>query len=185
MLELGRIASVGDAIRDATVTFKRNDALIEADRHRENGRWTYRALREEAERFAALLQSHGFARGDRCAILMQNQARWPISALGAFWAGATLVPLDYKLTAKEQLALLAHARPRVLVTEYSRWLDLQREDEHALARTLVLVTEAPADAALGRAQRRVERCLGDEHDRLELLHPRLALQIEPARVLGD
>ena len=73
MLELGRIGSVGEAIRDATVTFKRNVALIEADRNRENGQWTYRQLRTEAERFAALLQSHGFVAGDRCAILKQNQ----------------------------------------------------------------------------------------------------------------
>jgi len=152
-LDLRRIGSVGEAIRDATVTFKRNDALIEADRNRENGRWTYRELRSEAERFAALVQSHGFVPGDRCAILMQNQAKWPISALGAFWAGATLVPLDYKLTVPEQHALLAHAKPRVLVTEYSRWLDLQREGGPALERMLVLVTEAPENAQLGRALR--------------------------------
>jgi len=154
MLELGRIGSIGEAIRDATVTFKRNVALIEADRNRENGQWTYRQLRTEAERFAALLQSHGFVGGDRCAILMQNQSKWPISALGAFWAGATLVPLDYKLTAKEQLALVAHAKPRVLVTEYSRWLDLRHEHAHAaLGATLVIVTEAPDGDDLGGALR--------------------------------
>ncbi len=154
MLELGRIGSVGEAIRDATVTFKRNVALIEADRNRENGQWTYRQLRTEAERFAALLQSHGFVEGDRCAILMQNQSKWPMSALGAFWAGATLVPLDYKLTAKEQLALVGHAKPRVLVTEYSRWLDLRHEHAHAaLGNTLVIVTEAPDSDDLGGAMR--------------------------------
>ena len=54
MLYLSRIQSVGEAIRDATVTFKTNEALIEAERHRENGRWTYRELRQQAERFAAL-----------------------------------------------------------------------------------------------------------------------------------
>jgi long-chain acyl-CoA synthetase len=154
MLDLRRIASIGEAIRDATVTFKRNDALIEADRNRENRRWTYKELRADAERFAALIQSHGFVEGDRCAILMQNQAKWPISALGAFWAGATLVPLDYKLTPKEQLALLAHAKPRVLVTEYSRWLDLRHEHAGStLGNTLVLVTEAPDGDDLGGALR--------------------------------
>ena len=40
MLYLSRIQSVGEAIRDATVTYKSNEALIEAERHRENGRWT-------------------------------------------------------------------------------------------------------------------------------------------------
>ena len=40
---------------------------------------------------------------------MSNQSKWVISGLGALWAGAVLVPLDYKLTPDEQLALLAHA----------------------------------------------------------------------------
>jgi long-chain acyl-CoA synthetase len=161
MLYLSRIHSVGEALRDATVTFKSNEALIEAERHRENGRWTYSQLREEAERFAALLQGQGFAPGDRCAILMQNQSKWIFSGLGALWAGATLVPIDYKLTAKEQLELVAHCRPRVLVTEHGTWLKLWREERSrreeghgdALERTLVLVTEAPEAADLGPARR--------------------------------
>lgn len=155
MLYLSRIHSVGEALRDATVTFKSNEALIEAERHRENGRWTYLQLRVEAERFAALLQGQGFAPGDRCAILMQNQSKWIFSGLGAFWAGATLVPIDYKLTAKEQLELVAHCRPRVLVVEYGTWVKLRREEGHgsALERTLVLVTEAPEGSDLGPARR--------------------------------
>lgn len=154
MLELARIASVGEAIRDTVVTHKHNVALIEADRHRENARYTYRELREQAERFAALVQGHDLGPDHRLAILMQNQAKWLITATGGFWAGAVLVPLDYKLTAAEQLALVAHAKPRVLVTEYSRWLDLVREPNHAvLDRVLVLVTEAPQDAELGKAKR--------------------------------
>jgi long-chain acyl-CoA synthetase len=155
MLYLSRIHSVGEAIRDATVTFKSNEALIEAERHRENGRWTYLQLREQAERFAALLQGQGFSPGDRCAILMQNQSKWIFSGLGALWAGATLVPIDYKLTAREQLELVAHCRPRVLVTEYGTWVKHRREEGHgdALERTLVLVTEAPEGAELGPARR--------------------------------
>ena len=153
MLHLSRIQSIGEAIRDSIVTFKTNEALIEAERHRENGRWTYRQLRQEAERFAALCQAQGFAAGDRLAIVMQNQSKWIFSGLGAFWAGATLIPIDYKLTASEQLELLAHCKPRVLVTEYSTWLKMQREEGSALERTLVLVTEAPEGAELGQAQR--------------------------------
>jgi long-chain acyl-CoA synthetase len=144
---------VGEAIRDTIVTHKTNVALIEADRHRENGRWTYRELEREAKRFAALLQTHDFQPGDRCAILMQNQSKWIFSGLGAFWAGATLVPLDYKLTAPEQMSLLAHCRPQVLVTEYSTWRKLQELDQAPLEKTRVLVTEAPEGAELGRAKR--------------------------------
>jgi len=153
MLTLSRINSIGEAIRDSIITHKSNVALIEADRHRENGRWTYRELRTEAERFAALLQSEGARPGDRCAILMQNQSKWIFSGLGAFWAGAVVVPLDYKLSSSEQMALLAHCKPRVLVTEYSTWTKLQREPSGALEQTRVFVTEAPEGAPLGPAVR--------------------------------
>lgn len=154
MLELARIGSVGEAIRDSVVTHKHNVALIEADRHRETARFTYRELREQAERFAALIQGQDFGPDHRLAILMQNQSKWLISALGGFWAGAVIMPLDYKLTAAEQLALIAHGKPRVLVTEYSRWVDLCNDPNSAvLDRVLVLVTEAPEGVELGRAQR--------------------------------
>ena len=67
MLTLSHTNSVGEAIRDSIVTYKANVALIEAERHRENGRWTYRDLKTQAERFAALLQGEGVSAGDRCA----------------------------------------------------------------------------------------------------------------------
>lgn len=153
MLFFDRLSCVGEALRDAMVTFKTNTALIEADRHRENGRWTYRELRQEAERFGALLQTHGFEPGDRCAIIMQNQSKWIFSGLGGFWVGAVLVPIDYKLTVPEQLALVEHCKPKVLVTEYSTWNKMQREDLASLSNTLVLVTEAPEGAELGKAMR--------------------------------
>ncbi|MGB1276217.1 MAG: AMP-binding protein, partial [Nannocystaceae bacterium] len=91
----------------------------------------------------------GFAMGDRCALLMQNQARWLISATGALWSGAVLVPLDYKLTAPEQVSLLAHAKPRVLVTDYSIWQRMRRDDRAAdvFEGITVYVVGAPAEAA--------------------------------------
>ena len=153
MLDLGKLPSLGAALRDATISFKSREALIEADRHRENGRWTYAELRAAADGFCAALQAQGFAPGDRCAILMQNQAKWLIGATGALWAGATLVPLDYKLTAPEQAALVAHAKPRVLLTEWPTWEKLAHESPEPFERVLVLVTEAPADAKLGKALR--------------------------------
>ena len=153
MLDLSRLSCLGEALRDATTTFKGNVALIEANRKRESGRWTYRELREEAERIGAVLQTAGFRAGDRCAILMSNQARWLSSATGALWAGAVLVPLDYKLTPEEQLALIAHCAPRVLVVEYGIWRQLRAAPGAALERVRVLVTEAPEGAELGKAAR--------------------------------
>src|SRR5690606_13668057 len=128
MLDLGKLSSLGEALRDATITYKSRVALIEADRHRENVRYTYAELRAQAERFGAGLQVHGFVAGDRCAVLMQNQSKWLIGATGALWSGAVLIPIDYKLTASEQQALLAHCRPRVLLVEWPAWDNLQRQD---------------------------------------------------------
>lgn len=153
MLDLSRIECVGDALRDSVITYKTNVCLIEADRKRESGRRTYLETTQDAERVASALQAQGFAPGDRCAILMSNQSKWLISALGAIWSGAVLVPLDYKLTPKEQLALLAHCSPRVLVCEYPVWRQLQTLDIAPMSATLVLVTEAPEGAELGQAQR--------------------------------
>ena len=52
---------------------------------------------------------------------MTNQSCWPIAAYAVFYAGGVLVPIDYKLTAPESLALLAHSKAEVLVTEYHLW----------------------------------------------------------------
>jgi long-chain acyl-CoA synthetase len=153
MLDLSRLSCLGEALRDAVLTFKTNPALIEADRHREKERFTYTELRRKAEQFASYLEAAGFQAGDRCAILMSNQSKWVIGGLGALWAGATLVPLDYKLTAKEQLELIAHSQPKVLFTEYPVWRLLLKEDVSRIERTRVIVTEAPEKADLGPARR--------------------------------
>ncbi len=153
MLDLSRLSNVGEALRDGLLTYKTNTALIEVDRHREKSRTTYRELRDAAEALAGSMQSAGFQAGDRCAILMSNQSSWLVSGVAAFWAGAVVVPLDYKLTAKEQMALLAHCQPKVLVTEYPVWRALLKENVSALERTRVYVTEAPEKADIGPAFR--------------------------------
>ena len=70
---------------------------------------------------AKFLQDRGFKAGSRAAIIMTNQSCWPIAAYAVFYAGGVLVPIDYKLTAPECLALLAHSKAEVLITEYHLW----------------------------------------------------------------
>lgn len=152
-LDLSRISCLGDALRDALLTYKTNVALLEADRHRETARYDYTALRKEAERVGALLQEGGLQAGSRCAIVMSNQAKWVISSVAAAWCGAVLVPIDYKLTPDEQLALLAHARPHALVIEYPAWRALRESPRPLPEIARILVTEAPAGAELDGAQR--------------------------------
>ena len=53
---------------------------------------------------ASALQNAGFSTAIRAAIIMTNQSKWLIAAYAIFFSGGVLVPLDYKLTADEQLA---------------------------------------------------------------------------------
>ena len=153
MLDLSRLSCLGEVLRDALLTYKSNVALLEIDRYKETARYDYAQLRAEAERVGALMQATGLLPAGRCAILMSNQAKWVVSSVAAAWCGAVLVPLDYKLTPEEQLALLEHAQPALLVIEYPAWRELQALARPCPARTRVLVTEAPAGVALEGAQR--------------------------------
>lgn len=148
MIEATHYTSVGEMLRDALVQFKTNTALVEMDRKRENARLSYLDVKHAANAVAAKLQESGVAPGDRVAIVMTNQSKYLIGAYAAFHSGAVVVPIDYKLTAKEREALLQHAKPKAILIEYP----LFRQQEK-LAAPLVVVSEAPADAAIGNAVR--------------------------------
>jgi len=151
MLDLSRIACLGEALRDAVVMHKSRVALLEVDRHREQAQLTYLQLWREAERIGGWLQAQGFRPGDRCALLMSNQSKWVITSFAVAWCGGVLVPIDYKMTVDEQVRLIAHAQPKVVVTEHVIARDIKLA--HSPAGPRVLVTEAPEAAALGGAER--------------------------------
>jgi long-chain acyl-CoA synthetase len=85
---------------------------------------------------------------------MTNQSKWLVSAYAILYAGGVLVPLDYKLTAAEQLALLAHSKAKFLIVEYYIWRAMMQSPEFK-NRTVktVLVTEAPVGSDLAGAFR--------------------------------
>jgi long-chain acyl-CoA synthetase len=155
MLDLSKYQSIGQALKDALDQFANEVCMIEADREREKERLTYRDFKERAHPLARGLQDAGFAAGDRASIIMTNQSKWLISAYGVFFAGGTLVPLDYKLTPEEQWQLLKHSGVSVLITEYPIWRQLSASAARTAAVNLrtILVTEAPANAELPGARR--------------------------------
>lgn len=82
-----------------------------------DGRWrtlTYRELTERVDRLTGWLLAAGIRRGDRIAILSESRPEWGVAFFGAILSGATVVPLDVKLTPEELEALVADAAPRVL-----------------------------------------------------------------------
>jgi long-chain acyl-CoA synthetase len=153
MLDLSHYESLGAALTGAIERWPQEVCLIEADREHERGRLTYSDFGHGALRLAGGLQENGFAVGDRAAILMSNQSKWLISAYAIFYCGGVLVPLDYKLTPAEHLALLAHSKARVLIVEYPIWRALSQSDWSQTRVEIVLVTEAPAGATLASAER--------------------------------
>src|ERR1700689_3963389 len=155
MLDLQKYSCLGAALRDALERFAGETCLIEADRDREKVRLTYSDFKETSLPLARALEDADFDAGDRAAILMTNQSKWLISAYAIFYSGGVLVPLDYKLTAAEQLQLLEHSKAKVLVVEYHLWRAITAAAGRSAAPDMrtVLVTEAPANADLGAAQR--------------------------------
>lgn len=118
MLEPGAYDSLGELLHDALLQWKSRVALLEVDRKQETKRLSYLEVRRESAKVATWLERCGVGPGERVSIIMSNQARWLIAALGVFARGAILVPIDFKLSADEQLALLQHSRARALITEY-------------------------------------------------------------------
>jgi long-chain acyl-CoA synthetase len=152
--DLSPYQSLGEALRAALDRHAVHLALIEADRERENCRLTYADFRQMAKPVAWAIQESGFQEGDRTAIIMSNQSKWLVGAYAIFHVGGVLVPIDYKLTAPEQLALLAHSRVKVLIVESPLWRNLaQAKGFEEFAVSLVIVTEAPQNADLKGAKR--------------------------------
>src|ERR1700747_1809313 len=110
MLVLGQYTSLGAALTAALERWPNETCLIEADRDREKVRLTYSDFKETARPLCRALQEADLKTGDRAAIIMTNQSKWLISAYSIFFCGGILVPVDYKLTAVEQLQLLTHSK---------------------------------------------------------------------------
>jgi len=151
----------------AAQKWDRHTALIEADRERENCRLTYSQFEQAALPIVQALQEAGFESEHRAAIIMSNQSKWLIAAYSLFYVGGVLVPLDFKLTPREHLQLLAHASVKVLVVEYPFWLAITESPAYQeFTIPLVLVTEAPKTVKLVGAQRWEECTLAGAKPRL-------------------
>lgn len=153
MLNLDQYSCLGEALRDAVDRWGDETCLIESDRDRERTRLTYSDFKELALPLARALEDAELHAGERAAIIMSNQSKWLISAYAIFYCGAVLVPLDYKLTAAEQLQLLAHCKAKFAIVEYYLWRTMMQSPDLKNLKALVLVTEAPLSADLANGFR--------------------------------
>ncbi|ALC24158.1 class I adenylate-forming enzyme family protein [Streptomyces pristinaespiralis] len=130
-----------------------------------DGRLTYRETDELSDSVAGHLAARGISRGDRVAIMLQNTPHFVIALLGAWKAGATVVPLNPMYKSGEVAHVLADAEVGALICSDRAWegylrdcaaaspvrvaltaceLDLQTRDDE---RVLGFGRTAPADDA--------------------------------------
>ncbi|WP_030907783.1 class I adenylate-forming enzyme family protein [Streptomyces sp. NRRL F-5126] len=86
-----------------------------------DGRLTYREADEFSDSVAGYLAANGVERGDRVAIMLQNSPHFVIALLGAWKAGAIVVPLNPMYKSAEVGHVLADAEVAALVCSDRAW----------------------------------------------------------------
>jgi len=79
------------------------------------GTLSYGQLAERVRRVAAGLRSLGLKREERVLLLMQDGADWPVSFLGAMYAGLVPVAVNTLLTADDYAYMLEHSRAQAVL----------------------------------------------------------------------
>jgi fatty-acyl-CoA synthase len=123
MLVLGEVSRRNAEVAPDKVAY----VLADVDGSREAV--TYGELDERANRFASALHDRGVHRGDRIAVLMLNNAAWPVVFFGALKLGAVVVPVNARYRVDEAASMLGACRPTVLVLEpeYGEFVPALRE----------------------------------------------------------
>ena len=81
----------------------------------DQGVLTYGALDERVRRMAAGLRSLGLRREERVLLLMHDCTDWPVSFLGAVYAGLVPVAVNTLLTADDYAYMLEHSRAQAVL----------------------------------------------------------------------
>ncbi|MEM7449151.1 MAG: AMP-binding protein [Myxococcota bacterium] len=139
MIDGAGYSDLGALLIDCLLQFKSATALLEYRRKQEPLSLTYLQMSWAGDRMARQLQEHGVGEDARVAVVMSNQSRWLLSAYAVFFRGAILVPIDYKLSGREQIELLKHCRASHLIIEY----DSYRTLPELPSLQTILVTEVP------------------------------------------
>lgn len=93
-------------------TFGDKHAIVSAA-----GALTYDELLAASRRAAAALRGAGVRPGDRVGVMTYNTPAFAIGAFGLWRAGATLVPINHKFTAREVEYVASHADLQVIVAD--------------------------------------------------------------------
>ena len=81
----------------------------------DQGTLSYGALDERVRRLAAGLLALGLRREERILLLMHDGCDWPVSFLGAMYAGIVPVAVNTLLTVDDYVFMLAHSRAQAVL----------------------------------------------------------------------
>ena len=105
-----------------------------ADRHPDrpflayfDGRLTYREVDELSDSVAGHLAARGLRRGDRVAVLLQNSPHFVLALLGAWKAGAVVVPVNPMYKSGEVAHVLRDGEVAALICSDRAWESYLRE----------------------------------------------------------
>ncbi len=115
-------ASVVHSFRAAVERAPEHTALAYFD-----GRLSYRETDELSDSVAGHLAARGVERGDRVAIMLQNSPQFVIGLLGAWKAGATVVPLNPMYKSAEVGHALEDAGVTALICSDRAWESYLRD----------------------------------------------------------
>jgi fatty-acyl-CoA synthase len=106
-------STIGDALSRAAERWGDRDAIVACHQQR---RYSYRELREEADRGARALMALGVQRGDRVGLWSGNRVEWMITQYAAAKAGAVLVNINPAYRLRELEYALTQSGVSVLIT---------------------------------------------------------------------
>ncbi|MDP2066937.1 MAG: benzoate-CoA ligase family protein [Burkholderiaceae bacterium] len=114
------------------------------------GSVSYGALADRVKRLAAGLRALGLKREERVLLLMHDCADWPVSFLGAMYAGVVPVAVNTLLTADDYAYMLEHSRAQAVLVSGALLPALTAaliKSDHEVGKVIVSRPQAPLKAA--------------------------------------
>ena len=98
----------------------------------------YKEVLNRIEAVARWLYSKGIRKGDKVAVTGKNSPEWTVAYLGALFAGAVIVPIDYQLKNEEMDILLKKSKTKILFVDEEKH-KFYAKDSGNLAEVISLV----------------------------------------------
>ncbi len=114
------------------------------------GSLSYGTLADRVKRLAAGLRALGLKREERVLLLMHDCADWPVSFLGAMYAGLVPVAVNTLLTADDYAYMLEHSRAQAVLVSGALLPALTAaliKSDHEVGKVIVSRPQAPLHPA--------------------------------------